>query len=261
MKSPSRHRYESPDPAPEVSGPIRVLDRAAARAIDQAAISQLNIPGILLMEHAAQSVMLVVEQIRLRRGIDEVIIVCGPGNNGGDGYALARLLTIARIDTTLIACGSPREGSDAAKNAAICEAMKISIHPPHELARLLQTPKLIVDAIFGTGLDRPIEGDAADMIQEMNAADSPILAVDLPSGLDADTGIPTGPCIRAESTITFVAIKPAMLVVGSEDYLGEVSIGDIGTPRSLLEEYGTVVHPPGGGPEPAPRPAPHRRGS
>ena len=261
MNNHPYHRYESPDPSPEVLGPIRVLNRAAARAIDQAAISRLGLPGILLMEHAAQSVAVEVQRILQASGLNHVTIACGPGNNGGDGYALARLLSMKGVPTTVIACGSPRKGSDAEIYAGICTAMQIPIYPPHDLEKFVHPTTLIVDALFGTGLDRPIQGEAATMIQEMNAAESQILSVDLPSGLDADTGVPTGPCIRAESTITFVAIKPAMLVVGSEDYLGEVSIGDIGTPTSLLEEFGAVVHPPGGGPEPPPRQAPHRRGS
>jgi len=197
------------------------------------------------MEHAALAVTQEVERILQTSGLNTVTIACGPGNNGGDGYALARLLHIKGVHTTLIACGSPRGGSDADIQANICTAMNIPIHAPHELGSFLPPTTLIVDALFGTGLDRPIQGEPATMIQEMNAAESQILSVDLPSGLDADTGIPTGPCVRAESTITFVAIKPAMLVVGSEDYLGEVSIGDIGTPTSLLEEFGVVVHPPG----------------
>ena len=238
-----------------------MLNRAAARNLDQAAISRLGIPGILLMEHAAQSVAREIKRSLKRSGLNHVTIACGRGNNGGDGYAVARLLSVEGIHTSLIACGTPREGSDAYLQAEICTAMNIPVHTPHELRNVLTPTTLIVDALFGTGLDRPIQGEIANMIHEMNAAESQILSVDLPSGLDADTGIPTGPCVRAESTITFVAIKPAMLVVGSEDYLGKVLIGDIGTPTSLLEEFGAEVHPPGGGPEPAFRQAPQRRGS
>ncbi len=212
------------------------------------------------MEHAAQSVRRVSDRIRRQHGLRRVVVVCGPGNNGGDGYALARLLSIDGVETHIIALGAPSEGSDAAINASICRELNIDIAGHDALSELLNAPTLIIDALFGTGLDRALDGKAAGIVAQLNAADSPIIAVDVPSGLDADSGRPLGPCVRADCTVTFVALKPAMLEVGSERYLGEVLIGDIGTPASLLEEFARVVPGPTADVDPEPPPPPRRRG-
>lgn len=260
MATAPHHRFSHADPPKGDPLPIKVLDRASSRALDEAAITRLGIPGIVLMEHAAQSVRRVSDHLRRQHGLRRVLIACGPGNNGGDGYALARLLVNDGIDTHIIALGEPKEGSDAATNAAICRSMKIDIVGPEELSELLDTPSLIIDALFGNGLDRPLEEKAAGIVAQLNAADSPILAVDIPSGLDADTGRATGQCVRADCTVTFVALKPAMLEVGSERYLGEVIVGDIGTPPALLEEFARVLPGPTADVDPKPPPPPKRRG-
>jgi NAD(P)H-hydrate epimerase len=212
------------------------------------------------MEHAAQSVRRVSDHLRRQHGLRRVLVVCGPGNNGGDGYALARLHAIDGIDTHIVAFGSPREGTDAAINAAICRAMDIPISGEDSLRELLDHPSLIVDALFGTGLERPLGEDAKAIVAQLNAADSPILSIDIPSGLDVDTGRPRGTSIRADCTVTMVALKPAMLEVGSERYLGEVVVSSIGTPECLLKEFARVVPSPEADVETKPPPPPDRRG-
>ena len=241
---------------------MRVLDRAGARALDQAAIQQLGMPGILLMEHAAQSVRLAATHMLRQNGLRRVVVVCGPGNNGGDGYAVARLLAIDGIETHLVALSPPGKGTDAAINADIWSRSGHPIGGPGTLRNHLERPALLVDALFGTGLDRPIEGAAATLVELLNDAHSPILAVDIPSGLDADTGLPLGPCIQAAATVTFVAPKPAMLRMEAARYIGEYTVGDIGTPPQLLETHGQLASPPGGSDHPpnTPPPPPDRRG-
>jgi NAD(P)H-hydrate epimerase len=100
---------------------------------------------------------------------------------------------------------------------------------------------LIVDAIFGTGLDREATGDAARIIEWMNGSKRPILAADVPSGMDCNTGRPLGACVRASRTVTFVGLKPGFLVPDAQKLLGEVVVGDIGAPRELIERFGRRV--------------------
>jgi len=237
-----------------------VLDREASRRHDQAAINRLGIPGIVLMEHAAQSVRRVCDHMCRREGLRRVVVVCGPGNNGGDGYALARLLRNDGVQIDLVSLGAPRQGSDARVNALTCDAMAIPRHHPDALGALLDHPCLLVDALYGTGLDRPLDDEAQALVAQLNASESPVLAIDIPSGLDVDTGRPLGSAVRADCTVTMVAIKPAMLEVGSERYLGEVVVGDIGTPQALLEEFARVVPAPAADVETKPPPPPPRRG-
>ena len=165
------------------------------------------------------------------------MIVCGSGNNGGDGYALARHLHNAGVDVVLAALGEPKAGSDAATNREICRRIGLR-EAPFEEARQHAACDLLVDAIFGTGLDRPVTGTAAEAIEWINAGGRPVLAVDLPSGLDCDTGRALGTAVRAACTVTFVGLKPAMTKSAAREYLGEVVVTGIGAPLELLQRYG-----------------------
>lgn len=216
-----------------------VLDRARARAVDRRAIEEFGIPGIVLMENAARGLRDVA--LSMLQGIDEprVLIACGRGNNGGDGYALARLLDEAGASVAIVALGACRAGTDAATNQAICQAMELPIQgvPP---VPALEGMHLLVDALFGTGLDRPLTGAAAELVHRLNDSSAPILAADVPSGLDCDSGLPvsgggpTGPCIKATRTVTFVALKSGFLNAEAYSYTGDVSVASIGVPHALL---------------------------
>ncbi len=188
-----------------------VLDRDSVRAVDRAARAQYGIPGIVLMENAARA-LAVESHAMVRAANGAVVIVCGSGNNGGDGWALARHLHNAGSQVTIAPLGAPREGGNAAVNCRICRHMNLHEIAPDELPAHLADCDLVVDAIFGTGLDRPVTGAAATVIETINGAGRPVLAVDVPSGLDCDTGQPMGSTIRAARTVTFVARKPAMIV-------------------------------------------------
>lgn len=222
--------------------PVYVLNRAAVRAIDRLAVEQYGIPSMLLMENAARGL---AERARLmlaevRQTPPVVWIVCGTGNNGGDGFALARHLRNARAAPLLTLLGPPRPGSDAALNLEICRRMQIHEVGSRDIA--FDSIDLVVDALFGTGLDRPIEGKAADWIAMMNASRRPILAVDVPSGLDADTGRPLGPTVvHATTTVTFVGQKPGFLNPAAKEYTGEVVVADIGSPIEIIERLGTPL--------------------
>ena len=213
-----------------------VLDRAAVRAIDAAAIEEYGIPGLVLMENAARGLASIALDMLAESGASpgRVLIVCGRGNNGGDGYALARHLANAGASLSIVALGEPRAGGDARVNASICQAMNL---PIAELSAIDDEASfdLVVDAISGTGLDRAVEGPAADAIEWINGYPAPVLAVDAPSGLDCDRGVPLGPTVRATRTVTFVALKPGFLVEDAAAYTGTVSVADIGAPAELIK--------------------------
>lgn len=221
-----------------VAGPgtDRFLDRAGARALDRAAMDELGIPGIRLMENAALGATEIAREM-IASG-DEVIVLAGRGNNGGDGWAMARMLCNAGHPVRVCTLGPPREGSDAAANATRAETMDIAMSETLEPGMLEGGP-LVIDALYGTGLDRPIEGDAASWIELVNdrAAPGHVLAVDLPSGLDSDEGTPLGPTIRAGRTATFVAPKIGMRTSSAEPYCGRIDVVGIGTPPALLDRF------------------------
>ncbi|MFO0830106.1 MAG: NAD(P)H-hydrate epimerase [Phycisphaerales bacterium] len=224
---------------------MRVLDNAAARELDRAAQVRYGIPGIVLMENAAIGMATIacemlgaptpfasnVEAAPLRG--KRVVVVCGPGNNGGDGYAIARHLANRAASVTIVAIGSPRAGSDAAVNAATTALMRV---PLGSLDVLRSRPDLVVDALYGSGLDRPLEGPSLDAVRAINASGAAVLAVDVPSGLHGDTGEPLGDAVRATITAVTVAPRPACLVAAASAYLGAWRVVDIGCPARLLDE-------------------------
>jgi len=223
---------------------IIVLDREAVRAVDRAAIDEYGIPSIVLMENAARALCEAALTMLgdARAGTRHVLIICGSGNNGGDGYALARHLHNRGVVVQLAALGEPKPNSDAGVNRRICERMGLSIIDARILPRRDSAEiSLIVDAIFGTGLDREVTGDAALVIEWMNRSACPILAADVPSGMDCNTGRQLGACVRASRTVTFVGLKPGFLSPDAQKLLGEVVVGDIGAPRELIERFGRRV--------------------
>ncbi len=216
-----------------------VLDRESVRAVDRAAIDEYGIPGIVLMENAARG--LAAEAVAMLRGAEheppQVLIICGRGNNGGDGYALARHLHNAGVAPVLAPLGEPRGESDAGINDAICRRMGIRRIALDQLDGCAKAD-LVVDAIFGTGLDRPTSGEAARVIDWINDAGRPVLAVDVPSGLDCDTGRPLGTAVRATRTVTFVGLKPGLVQLHAAPLVGEVVVVDIGAPVELTHRFG-----------------------
>jgi len=211
--------------------------RENVRAVDQAAIDQYAIPGVLLMENAARALFHVA--LDMLGGRDRAaLILCGPGNNGGDGFAIARFLHNAGVGVRVVTSQPLRDYTgDAAINARIAHRMGIPIEPASDHPEL-PAAGLVVDALLGTGLTTAPRGVVARLIDAINAHPAPTLAVDLPSGLDCDTGQPLGACVRAERTVTFVGLKAGFASEESRAYTGVVSVGDIGAPRELVERLG-----------------------
>lgn len=213
------------------------LTRAQVREIDRQSIEQYRIPGIVLMENAALAVADAACEMLDNNCIGQILILTGGGNNGGDGLAAARHLRNRGADVTILLTTDPqRFTGDAQINWQIAQAMKISTRmlDPERLAHTPAT--LIIDAIFGTGLTQPPHDPFKYIVRALNKVHLPVLAVDLPSGLDADTGLPLGnECITAARTVTFVAEKAGFSNPVAKPFLGHVTVADIGAPSELIE--------------------------
>lgn len=240
---------EGASPLREPDPPL-VFTRASVREVDRLAVERYAVPSIVLMENAALHATLVaVDMIAGRHG--SVLVCCGPGNNGGDGLAMARHLANAGVAAAVLLSTSPdRYSGDAAINLAIVTRMGIPLNvvDPRDPAgsfdeclRLTGRPALLVDALLGTGLDKPVRDPLATLIIRINAlAESgvPVLSVDIPSGLDADSGCPLGGAVRATTTVTFVGLKAGFLALEAQPYVGECIVAGIGAPRALVRELG-----------------------
>jgi NAD(P)H-hydrate epimerase len=210
--------------------PMPRLTRQQAREIDRLAVERYRIPSILLMENAARAAADVAwEMLAHRTG--PVVILCGGGNNGGDGLAAARHLHLRGISVTIALTTDPAKyKGDARINWEITQAMEIQTMPADPYRLEQAAPLLIVDAVFGTGLTRPPRDPFPDIARAVAAGGAPVLAIDLPSGLDCDTGLPLGSVIAATRTVTFAGEKAGFANPDSRRYTGEVTVADIGCP-------------------------------
>jgi NAD(P)H-hydrate epimerase len=211
------------------------LTRAQVRAFDKHAIEQLGIPSVVLMENAGRGVAQVLHALGIR---GPIVIACGKGNNGGDGLVIARHLANAGCDVSVLLFARPDELSpDVAIQWNIVQKMRlpaqIASQPLDEvtLAATFARAEWIVDALFGTGLTGPVRSPFDRVITSINASTARVLGVDIPSGLDADTGEPLGPTIRAEHTVTFVAPKLGFRNPAAAAFTGRVHVADIGVTR------------------------------
>lgn len=196
-----------------------------ARA-DQAAMAA-GVAGRTLMAAAGQAVVDAIEQRWARA---RVLVLCGPGNNGGDGFVVAQLLHAAGWNVRLALLGAfDALSGDAAWHAQRWQGEVHAMDP-----RLLDDTELVVDALFGAGLSRDIEGRAADMLQETARRKLPVCAVDMPSGVDGAGGQLRGPALQAQFTVTFFRKKPGHLLYPGRGLCGELVLADIGIPEEIL---------------------------
>ena len=217
---------------------MRYLTREQARRIDRAAEERYGVPVLMLMENAGRSAADVVCDMLDNDCVGQVLVLCGVGNNGGDGLVLARHLHNRGADAHVLIVGDPAKyRGEALVNFKITQAMGIHTFVV-DVAKLERSrPTLIVDAIFGTGLTERPRDPFDEVARAAMSTGSPILSLDIPSGLDADTGEPLSPqTIRATRTVTFVAAKKGFSSEPARRYLGQVVVGDIGCPRRLVEE-------------------------
>jgi NAD(P)H-hydrate epimerase len=214
------------------------LSRAQVREIDRRAIEELGLPGIVLMENAGRGCVGVLCRLGCR---GPVAIACGKGNNAGDGFVIARHLDERGIDVRVLLLGSPDElKGDALINYTVALHSGLAIHDfsrefdPTAFSRQLLGAEWIVDALLGTGASGPPRDPIAAAIRAMNAAAGKKLAVDLPSGLDCDSGLAANPTFQADHTCTFVAEKLSFAANSARAVLGQVHVVPIGLPRVLL---------------------------
>jgi len=211
----------------------RQLYRAAdVRELDRRAIEQLHIPDEELMERAGAALYRVLRARLPAAG--RVLVLCGGGNNGGDGYVVARLAREAGLDVTLAAVVGAGAVRGAARSAmrrftaagGVCEAFSTEMPGQAEA---------IIDALLGTGLDRPVSGEAAEVIRAVNTSGKPAIAADLPSGLHADSGDVLGTAVRARYTVSFMGLKAGLFTGRGPAFAGEVLFDDLGVPAETAD--------------------------
>jgi NAD(P)H-hydrate epimerase len=253
---------------------LRPLSRDEVRQLDAQAAAELSLPTLLLMENAGRGAAALFAELvgavppdaggRLFSlppplkgdvaphgpALPKVIVLCGPGNNGGDGAVVARHLNAWGFTVRVVWLMRKAElRGDPATQWTILEKSKVeqsawfdshagdSRFDAAPLAAVLREHDWVVDGLLGTGLSRPVEGPLRSVIEALNDSGKPVFALDLPSGLDADTGQPLGVAVRAIATATFVAAKRGFLGPGATEYTGEIDVIDIGLPRCLLAPF------------------------
>ena len=220
---------------------LPVLDNEAMREADRHTIEDLGVPGLDLMENAAAGVVDALRDSfpKVRR----ILILCGRGNNGGDGLAAARLLAGGGLEIKLLLFADPEKLSpDAAQNFRRAEtaAIPMVIVEGEDLSALdaelaTNPPELVVDALLGTGIDRPLGGRLAEVVHRIEAAGLPVIAVDVPTGLSGSSSRVPGPTMPAELTVSFAALKHCHVLPPACLHCGEVAVVDIGIPPTVVE--------------------------
>jgi ADP-dependent NAD(P)H-hydrate dehydratase / NAD(P)H-hydrate epimerase len=211
---------------------IELLSTAEMAEADRLTIAG-GTAGRALMENAGKAVAQAVAGRQSAGG--RVVVLAGPGNNGGDGFVAARLLAERGYPVTVLLVGALDKLKGDAATAAKAWDRGVAAAKPGELAGA----DIVIDALFGAGLDRPVSGLAQAMIEAVNAQAAPVVAVDLPSGINDTTGAVMGTAIKAQQTVTFFRKKPGHLLMPGRAYCGKVSVAPIGIPATVLER----IHP------------------
>ncbi|MBO5510339.1 MAG: NAD(P)H-hydrate epimerase, partial [Clostridia bacterium] len=218
-----------------------ILTAAQMKACDRYTIDVLGVPSRVLMERAAAKA---VEFLLARADLfpaGPVVILCGGGNNGGDGLAMARFLTDGstgeKRKVTVIYTGryteegtpdESRMSEECRRQYILARAGMVTILPPAALGEALADAAVVVDAVFGIGLDRPVAGEIAAVLTAVAESGLPVLAVDIPSGVNADTGAVMGVALPAMATVTMQALKAGLLLYPGADLCGEIAVADLG---------------------------------
>jgi hydroxyethylthiazole kinase-like uncharacterized protein yjeF len=225
---------------------MRLVKAAQMREMDLEAIKRYSIPGLILMENAGLAIVQVIMQRFLGEDAKgkKVFIIAGPGNNGGDGFVVGRHLFNKGAFVSFLITVLPEDyRGDAAVNLKIIEDVGLPcsvLHPENmdKIASELEKADIIVDALFGTGFKGIPREPLSSLIRMVNEAEKPVVAVDLPSGMEADTGRVAGDCIRAQATVTMGMPKLGLYLDPAAQYTGEVVVGDISFPPELKSEEG-----------------------
>ena len=222
------------------------LSRDEVRELDKRAVDGFDVPAIVLMENAGRGCAELL--MRLNPDRKPVVILCGPGNNGGDGFVIARHLDNHGwpVDVQVLAKHKQTRGeADVNFDIMFAAGIEYTQYNPDHLSarqaaflqRRIGQAEWVVDALFGTGLTRPMTAPYDSAVRMINEVGKTVLAIDIPSGLECDTGEPLGPTVRATHTATFVAAKKGFRNAKSRDWTGVIHTVDIGAPRRLVDEF------------------------
>lgn len=263
-KRPREHEPDwdtglDPQDLQELDAAPLVFDRASLRAIDDRSERDFGLSPLVLMENAGRHAADLALQMLDEMGGGEVLVVCGCGNNGGDGLVAARHIHNAGARVRVVVCGSEDKLPPAASaNLRTVRAMGLAPTPmtAEDAGTRLRAfadegggPSVVVDALLGTGLAAAVRAREAGIIAAINGmrkGGSRVLSVDLPSGLDADLGTSLGATVSADLTVSFVGWKKGFGALEAQGYIGEVVVADIGAPRELVEKLGrpaAIAHP------------------
>jgi NAD(P)H-hydrate epimerase len=215
----------------------RLLTAGGAKAIDRKLKDKYGISTLVLMENAGKAVASAALKLLKKYRSKSVAVFCGKGNNGGDGFVAARHLLTKGVDVDVFLLGNARELKNEAKiNYEILKKLGYRISQLQNNQQLTDLKKkirkygLIVDALLGVGLDREVRGLTRKAIEILNSSKVSILAIDIPSGLDATSGMALGCAIRAVKTVTFIAAKKGLVTKEGSLYSGKVEVYDLGVP-------------------------------
>ena len=224
---------------------MKILTARQMREVDRITIEKLGIPGLLLMENAGRNVFRVIEEKFPALGQERIAILCGKGNNGGDGFVVARHLRMRGISPRVILLapddalkGDARTNYEMLRQFGYEPAVVRDFNEWLNIKAELLTSTLLIDAILGTGLEGPVEGFYLQIIRDLNSsfAHIPIVAVDMPSGLPSDTGAALGESLQARYSVTFTAPKWSHIFPPNCERVGELVVTPIGTPPSVYEQ-------------------------
>jgi hydroxyethylthiazole kinase-like uncharacterized protein yjeF len=249
---------------------MRILTAEAMRALDRRVIEEVGLPSLVLMENAALGVVEAIARHYPRA--ESAAIFCGPGNNGGDGLAVARQLATRGYAVEIFLAASGASGApgapappatpgapagtgralegDAATQLAVCRRLGLTLHeaaqpsdiPVADWLQAAARHDLVIDALFGTGLARPLAGAFAQLVEGLDEVERPRIAVDIPSGLAGSSAARIGPHLHADLTVTFAAPKVAHILPPAADAVGELVVADLGYPPHLVEEAAGDLH-------------------
>jgi len=221
---------------------MRLVKASEIKEMDRITIHEIGIPGAVLMENAARGATRIFLEHFDPAANSHVVVICGPGNNGGDGYVMARYLSQAGLRIiVLVLADLGRISGDALTNLEIIKRMDLDIREvpgPKEWKKIrmsLADCDYIIDGILGTGLNAPVRDYYGKVIEDVNASGKPVMAIDIPSGLNADTGGITGVAVRADLTVTFGFPKLGQMLYPGADLVGRLARIDIGIPDSVAE--------------------------
>lgn len=216
------------------------ITREQMREMDRMTIEEMGLPGVVLMENAGRGAAGVAADMLKGQKSKSIMVMCGRGNNGGDGYVVARyMLNWGHRVRVCALCPIDEVEGDARTQMDVLLAMHADVRPVVDhtelaaAARRFSHTHLVVDAMFGIGLSGEVHGIFVEAIDVVNAGSVPVLSLDVPSGLEADTGKPLGTAVEADRTVTFHAPKVGFRQKGASKYVGKVVVVDIGIPKDV----------------------------